>query len=157
MDKISEKILKILSSKEVNEEKISGIHLLEKLKYLIINELKTINNSDYENILNDYNNLGENSSKNIIENDLFFSHFNFYNESVSNIKTTIEHDTLYIIISGYKNITLYNSKNKTSSSLSLVKNTGIVLSNNSVRSEKIGPKSIIIDIVSKKDSLNIEK
>ena len=157
MDKISEKISKILSSKEVNEEKISGIHLLEKLKYLIINELKTINNSDYENILKDYNKLGENSSKNILENDLFFSYINFYNESISNIKTNIEHDTLYIIIRGYKNITLYDSKNKTSSSLSLVKNTGIVLSNNSVRSEKIGPKSIIIDIVSKKDSLNIEK
>ena len=157
MDKISEKISKILSSKEVNEEKISGIHLLEKLKYLIINELKTINNSDYDPIFKDYNKLGENSSKNILENDLFFSHINFYNESVSNIKTIIEHDTLYIVISGYKNITLYNSKNKTSSSLSLVKNTGIVLSNNSVRSEKIGPKSIIIDIVSKKDSLNIEK
>ena len=157
MEKISKKISKILSSKEVNEEKISGIHLLEKLKYLIINELKTINNSDYENILKDYNKLGENSSKNILENDLFFSYINFYNESISNIKTNIEHDTLYIIIRGYKNITLYDSKNKTSSSLSLVKNTGIVLSNNSVRSEKIGPKSIIIDIVSKKDSLNIEK
>ena len=42
-------------------------------------------------------------------------------------------------------------------SLFISKNTGIVLTKNTITSEKIGSGSIIIDIDSKKDSLNIEK
>ena len=46
---------------------------------------------------------------------------------------------------------------KNSTSLFISKNTGIVLTKNTITSEKIGSDSIIIDIDSKKDSLNIEK
>tara|TARA_Y100001960_G_C14207580_1_gene602747 strand:- start:58 stop:531 length:474 start_codon:yes stop_codon:yes gene_type:complete len=156
MNIIKEKVIKILSIKEVVEEKLFGIYLLEKLKYLIINEIKTIDNNILENILKEYDGLGKNCSDILLENDLLISNINFYKDSVSNIKTPIEHDTLFLVISGFKNINIYNSKNKKTLSLSILKNTGIVLSNNSISSEKIGPRSIIIDIVSKKDSLNIE-
>ena len=137
-------------------EKFFGIYLLEKLKYLILDDFKLIN-SDIENLLKEFDGIENSLSNSILENEFIISKLNFYKESISNIKNTYEHDTLSIVINGYKTITVFSSDNKKSTPFSLMKNTGIVLSNKTITSEKIGSRSIIIDIVSKKDTLNIEK
>ena len=49
---------------------------------------------------------------------------------------------------------LYDKKRKVS--LSIFKNMGIVLSENTITSEKIAAGSIIMDVVSEKKAMNIE-
>ena len=156
MDAILLKINSLLSNNSIFNNNIFGIYLLEKLKFIILDDLKSLDGEIIESILKEYDKLGKNISKPFLENDLIISNLNFYKESISSIKNVCEHDTLSIVLFGYKNISIFESDKK-SVSLSLTKNTGIVLSNKTISSEKIGTRSLIIDIVSKKDSLNIEK
>ena len=67
-------------------------------------------------------------------------------------------DSLSIVAYGLKNITISDFNNtKKSISLKLFKNMGIVLSQNTLISEKIASESIILDINSNISELNLEK
>ena len=156
MEKLIEKINHLLSSNYIVNEHIFGIYLLEKLKYLIINDLINIDKEIIENLSKEID-IVQNSSKKILENDSIIAYLNYYNDSISKIKSTYQHDSLSLVVAGFKIISIFHSDNKNSTSLFISKNTGIVLTKNTITSEKIGSGSIIIDIDSKKDSLNIEK
>ena len=159
MNTVLEKINNYINQNEQSiNDKIVGINYLEQLKYLIINDLATLDENIFKDAL-------EISKENKAESNFF--EFNtrslnlsikFIKESVSKIKTSINEDTLSIVAYGLKNITIVENKNiKKSVSLNLYKNMGVVLSQNTLVSEKIASGSIILDINSNKNILNIEK
>ena len=64
---------------------------------------------------------------------------------------------LSIVINGFKTVAIFDFyKNNKSISLSIPKNMGLVLSENTVTSENIASGSVILDIFYKKKVLNIE-
>ncbi|PPR44239.1 MAG: hypothetical protein CFH16_00773 [Alphaproteobacteria bacterium MarineAlpha5_Bin6] len=159
MNTVLEKINNYINQNEQSiNDKIVGINYLEQLKYLIINDLATLDENIFKDAL-------EISKENKAESNFF--EFNtrslnlsikFIKESVSKIKTSINEDTLSIVAYGLKNITIVENKNiKKSVSLNLYKNMGVVLSQNTLVSEKIASGSIILDINSNKNILDIEK
>ena len=87
MEKLIEKIKHSLSSNYSVNEHIFGIYLLEKLKYLIINDLINIDKEIIENLSKEID-IVQNSSKKILENDSIFAYLNYYNDSISKIKST---------------------------------------------------------------------
>ena len=146
------------NNSKINEN-IVGINYLEKLKYLVIDNLKDGQDKftldDLVAVLTKKNNQ---SIKFKFKNQSLFLSINLYNNSLSKIKLCYDNDTLSIVINGVKKISLfdlYDKKKKVS--LSIFKNTGIVLSENTIISEKIAACSIIMDIVSNKKAMNIEK
>ena len=146
------------NNSKINEN-IVGINYLEKLKYLVIDNLKNGQDKftldDLVAVLTKKNNQ---SIKFKFKNRSLFLSMNLYNNSLSKIKLCNDKDTLSIVIDGVKKISLfdlYDKKKKVS--LSIFKNMGIVLSENTIISEKIAAGSIIMDIVSNKKAMNIEK
>ena len=139
-----------------NHEKISNFYLLEKFKYLILEGVKGIHKDQINEIFK------------ILEKDKEFSHtINFnnivlllkislYDESHTKLKTKNKDDILTIALNGTKLISIFDLKNqKKSNNITIYKNTGIVLSQNTVTSEKISSGSMILNIFLSK--LNIEK
>ena len=155
LDKISEIIKK---NNETINEKIIGINYLEQLKYLIVNDLTLFDEKIFKDIL-------ANNKENKTEDYLFdFNNrsiklsINFFKDSISKINNTINKDNLSIVGYGLKNITINDKDNaKKSITLKLFKNMGIVLSQGTLVSEKIASGSIILDINSNKNELNLEK
>ena len=153
--KISEIIKK---NNETINEKIIGINYLEQLKYLIVNDLTLFDEKIFKDIL-------ANNKENKTEDYLFdFNNrsiklsINFFKDSISKINNTINKDNLSIVGYGLKNITINDKDNaKKSITLKLFKNMGIVLSQGTLVSEKIASGSIILDINSNKNELNLEK
>ena len=153
--KISEIIKK---NNETINEKIIGINYLEQLKYLIVNDLTLFDEKIFKDIL-------ANNKENKTEDYLFdFNNrsiklsINFFKFSISKINNTINKDNLSIVGYGLKNITINDKDNaKKSITLKLFKNMGIVLSQGTLVSEKIASGSIILDINSNKNELNLEK
>ena len=146
------------NNSKINEN-IVGINYLEKLKYLVIDNLKDGQDKfildDLVATLKKKNNQ---SIKFKFKNQSLFLSIILYNNPLSKIKLCYDNDTLSIVINGVKKISLfdlYDKKRKVS--LSIFKNMGIVLSENTIISEKIAAGSIIMDIVSKKKAMNIEK
>ena len=145
------------NNSKINEN-IVGINYLEKLKYLVIDNLKDGQDKftldDLVAVLTKKNNQ---SIKFKFKNQSLFLSINLYNNPLSKIKLCYGNDTLSIVINGVKKISLfdlYDKKKKVS--LSIFKNMGIVLSENTITSEKIVAGSIIMDIVSEKKAVNIE-
>ena len=146
------------NNSEINEN-IVGINYLEKLKYLVIDKLKNGQNifalDDLVAVLTEKNNQ---SIKFKFKNRSLILSINLYKNPLSKIKLCYDNDTLSVVINGVKKISifdLYDKKRKVS--LSIFKNMGLVLSENTITSEKIAAGSIIMDIVSKKNAMNIEK
>ena len=159
MEEVKNKLKEILENTKISiNDKVSGLHFLEQYKYLILQEIKEIESNFFINYLN---NTDKNEITPIdldIKDNPIISNLKSYKESVSKIKSTYTDDTLFIVIEGFIKISLSDSQNvKKVTSLSLPKNTGIVLSKNSITSEKIGSSSIILDIILKKNIFNIEK
>ena len=145
------------NNSKINEN-IIGINYLEKLKYLVIDNLKNGQDkftlSDLVAALTEKNNQ---SIKFEFKNRSLFFSLNIYKNPLSKIKLCYDNDTLSVVINGVKKISLfdlYDKKRKVS--LSIFKNMGIVLSENTITSEKIAAGSIIMDIVSEKKAMNIE-
>ena len=158
MKSIFEKINNSLTNNEsIINEKTFGIHFLEKLKYILLEELSKIDKSEIENLITDIQKNNFHSDKfcfNIIPLD---SNISFYKDAVSKIKSTYNQDTLSIILDGFKVISIFDfNDNKTSKALHISKNMGIVLSKETITSEKIGSDSLILDFVIKKVALDIE-
>jgi len=146
------------NNSKINEN-IVGINYLEKLKYLVIDNLKDGQDKftldDLVAVLTKKNNQ---SIKFKFKKQSLFLSINLYNKPLSKIKLCYDNDILSIVINGVKKISLfdlYDKKKKVS--LSIFKNMGIVLSKNTIISEKIATGSIIMDIVSNKKAMNIEK
>ena len=159
MEEVKNKLKEILENTKMSiNDKVSGLHFLEQYEYLILQEIKEIEINFFINYLN---NTDKNEITPIdldIKDNPIISNLKSYKESVSKIKSTYAEDTLSIVIEGFIKISLSDSQNaKKVTSLSLPKNTGIVLSKNSITSEKIGSSSIILDIILKKNIFNIEK
>ena len=149
MKTINDIIMK--SDEEINEN-IIGINYLEKLKYLIINNLKEdVDKAAIDDIVID---LEKNNNQSInfdFKNRSLVLSVDFYKDSLSKIKSSYGINTLSIVIKGNKVISLFdlNDKKKVIS-ISISKNMGLVLSENMITSENIAAGSIIMDIISEK-------
>ena len=146
------------NNSKINEN-IVGINYLEKLKYLIIDNLKDGQNKfTLDDLVAAFTKKNNQSIKYKFKNQSLFLSINLHKNPLSKIKLCYDNDTLSIVINGVKKISLfdfYDKKKKVS--LSIFKNMGIVLSENTITSEKIAAGSIIMDIVSEKKAMNIEK
>ena len=145
------------NNSKINEN-IVGINYLEKLKYLVIDNLKDSQDKfALDNLSAALKKKNNQSIKFKFKNRSLFLSINLYNNPLSKIKLCYDNDTLSVVINGVKNISLfdlYDKKKKVS--LSIFKNMGLVLSENTITSEKIAAGSIIMDIVSEKKAGNIE-
>jgi len=147
---------------EKNNNKINGnivgINYLEKLKYLVINSLRD-NQDEFtlDNLVTALKKKNNQSIKFKFKNQSLFLSINLYKNPLSKIKLCYNNDTLSVVIDGVKEISLfdlYDKKKKVS--LFILKNMGLVLSENTITNEKIAAGSIIMNIVSEKKAVNIE-
>jgi hypothetical protein len=157
MDILNKKIQDIVinNSKLINNN-IIGINFLDRLKYLLIE-----NNHLFEDLL--FQDLKEKTEDSEIKNQFdfdngsFLSRLNFYSKSVSKINNTLKIDTFFLIINGLNNIEIFDTINKEKSNfLNLSPKMGIVLTENTVISQKIAKGTIILEIAAIKKPLNIE-
>ena len=157
MDILNKKIQDIVinNSKLINNN-IIGINFLDRLKYLLIE-----NNHLFEVLL--FQDLKEKTEDSEIKNQFdfdngsFLSRLNFYSKSVSKINNTLKIDTFFLIINGLNNIEIFDTINKEKSNfLNLSPKMGIVLTENTVISQKIAKGTIILEIAAIKKPLNIE-
>ena len=139
-------------------ENIVGTNYLEKIKYLIINNLKdSQNKSTIDNLVDDLMKKNNQSKKFEFKNQSLILSINLYKDSLSKIKSCCNNDTLFIVIEGIKIISLFDLHNKKKKiSLSILKNMGLVLSENMITSENIAAGSIIMDIMTEKKAMNVE-
>ncbi len=148
---------------EINNSKINenivGINYLEKLKYLVIDNLKDGQDKfTPDDLVAAFKKKNNQSIKFIFKNRSLSLSINLYKNPLSKIKLCYDNDTLSVVINGVKEISLfdlYDKKRKVS--LSIFKNMGLVLSENTITSEKIAAGSVIMDIISEKKVVNIEK
>ena len=149
----------IVKNNNIINENIVGTNYLEKLKYLVISNLKD-NQAKFaiDNLVADLKKKNNQSTKFEFTNKSLILSMNLYKDSLSKIKSCYKHDTLSVVISGFKVISVFDLRDKKKKvSLSISKNMGLVLSENTIASENIVAGSIIIDIVSEKIGMNVEK
>ena len=147
----------ILDNNNVINKNIIGINYLEKLKYLIIDNLKNIDKFVLENLITDLKNSNNQSIKYKFKGDLLFSSICLNKDSLSRIKSAYNHDILSIVINGYKAVAIFDFDNNNKSTiLSIPKNMGLVLSENTVTSEIIASGSVILDIFYENNVSKIE-
>jgi hypothetical protein len=138
------------SNNQIND-KLTGINYLEKLKYILIDELKKLKTSELKDIQN------FEISKNYRNRHLLIR-FSKNPETLSKINNLISDDCLSIVLFGSKSIKLHeNEKPKDSHSLSLFSLTGIVMTKNSILSEVFSKDSTILDIYNISLDNNVEK
>ena len=145
------------NNSKINEN-IVGINYLEKLKYLVIDNLKDSQDKfTLDNLSVALKKKNNQSIKFKFKNQSLFLSINLYNNPLSKIKLCYDNDTASVVINGVKKISLfdlYDKKKKVS--LSIFKNMDLTLSKNTIISEKIAAGSIIMDIISEKKAMNIE-
>ena len=148
----------IIKNNNIINENIVGTNYLEKIKYLIINNLKdSQNKSTIDNLVDDLMKKNNQSKKFEFKNQSLILSINLYKDSLSKIKSCYKNDTLFIVIEGIKIISLFDLHNKKKKiSLSILKNMGLVLSENMITSENIAAGSIIMDIMTEKKAMNVE-
>ena len=145
------------NNSKINEN-IVGINYLEKLKYLVIDNLKDGQDKfTLDGLVEALKKKNNQSIKFKFKNRSLFLSINLYKNPLSKIKLCYDNDTLSVVINGVKKISLFDLHDKKRKvSLSIFKNMGIVLSENTITSEKIAAGSIIMDVVSEKKAMNIE-
>ena len=128
------------SNKQIND-KIIGVNFLEKLKYILIDELNKIeiNKIDLKK-----KQIAEDRSQN---KNLLIKIENFL-ETTSNIKYVCSDDKLSVVLKGSKliKVNLGSNDNK-SQTLNLFERNGIVISKNTTINEIISKNSLILDII----------
>ena len=146
------------NNSKINEN-IVGINYLEKLKYLVIDNLKDGQDKfTPDDLVAAFKKKNNQSIKFIFKNRSLSLSINLYKNPLSKIKLCYDNDTLSVVINGVKEISLfdlYDKKRKVS--LSIFKNMGLVLSENTITSEKIAAGSVIMEKISEKKVVNIEK
>ena len=121
-------------------EKINGINFLEKIKYSLIDRIKSIDLLNFEDINNKehYINNG---------NINFLIKIEKANENTSKIKKTIDNDNLTIILEGLKTISIHEKLiSKSVNQQYLSKYIGIVLAKNTIIDELITKGTILLNI-----------
>lgn len=121
-------------------DKILGVNYLEKLKYLLIDNLKNLKISSFDQIKNNeiLKTYGENILKIRIEN---------YSSDFSKIKNKISSDYLTIILNGKKTIEFHDILNsKFANKLNIFPFMGIVVSSNTTISELVSNETVLLDI-----------
>ena len=148
----------IIKNNNVINENIIGINYLEKLKYLVINNLKASQDKlAIANLAIDLKKNNNQSAKFEFKNLSLILSINLYKDSLSKIKLCHNNDILSVVLDGIKTISLFDLHNKNKkTSLSISQNMGLVLSENTITSENIAAGSIIMDIISEKRPLNVE-
>ena len=129
-------------------EKIININYLENIKFQLIEKLTVLE----KNILEDFK--SKLSVKKIFSKKHDFNtrsinySINYIENPISRIKHIIEKDILCIVLDGVKIISVFD-KNKSDKSIkiNMTKNTGVVLSQNTIINENINKKSIILTIL----------
>ena len=109
MDNIIHKIEKIIleNNSQINE-KIVGINFLEKLKYLILENLKSLNGSELENFSSELQQNNDQIKKfNFEERPLKVS-LNYYKNSLSKIKFPCINDNLSLVLKGLKAVSIFD-------------------------------------------------
>ena len=121
-------------------EKINGINFLEKIKYSLIDRIKSIDLINFEGI---------NNKEHYINN----GKFNFLikiekaNENTSKIKKNIDNDNLTIILEGLQTISIHEKLiSKSVNQQYLSKYVGIVLAKNTIIDELIAKGTILLNI-----------
>ena len=111
------------NNSKINEN-IVGINYLEKLKYLVINNLK--NSQDKftpDNLVDALTKKNNQSIKFKFKNQSLILSINLYKNPLSKIKLCYDNDTLSIVINGVKKISLFDLYDKKKNvSLSIFKN-----------------------------------
>ena len=147
----------LLEYENLNNESIIGINYLEKIKHFIINDLKKLEKSKLENLLLDVQNKNIQSEQVEINDSILTISINFFKDSFSKIKSSCSDDSLFIVINGFKTVSIFELNKKNTIGLMVIsKYQGIVVSKNTVLSENIASDSVILDIVSSKKILNVE-
>ena len=121
-------------------EKINGINFLEKIKYSLIDRIKSIDLLNFEDINNKehYINNG---------NINFLIKIEKANENTSKIKKTIDNDNLTIILKGLEIISIHEKLiSKSVNQQYLSKYVGIVLAKNTIIDELIAKGTILLNI-----------
>ena len=133
-------------------DKIVGVNYLEKLKFLLIDSLKEKDLSSFDNISKE---TVKELNKTYGENNLIIT-IQQYQESFTKIKNECINDLLNVVLQGFASLDIYHHKKENGShSLSLFPKTGIVVSRNTLISEKIIKNSLILKIVNIRDTSNI--
>ena len=139
-------------NKQIND-KIFGINYLEKLKYILIDQIEN-SKIKYDNLTN-VDDLF--ITKNLYGDNHLEIKLQYYNESVTKVKKKSLNDILIIVLKGFKTIDFFNDmKTKDNNSLSLSAKNGIVYSKNTIISEKTNKDSIVLYITNNRKVLNID-
>ena len=121
-------------------EKINGIKFLEKIKYSLIDRIKSIDLLNFENINNKEQYIN-NANINLL------TKIEKANENVSKIKKTINNDNLTIILEGLKIISIHEKLiSKSVNQQYLSKYLGMVLAKNTIIDEIITKDTILLNI-----------
>ena len=134
-------------------DKIIGVNYLENLKFLLIDTLNEKNFSLFNNVSDE---TAKELNKTYGENNLVIT-IQQYRKSLTKIKNECVNDLLSIVLQGFISLDIYQDKKENDFySLSLFAKTGIVLSKNTLISEKIIKDSLILKIVNIGDTSNID-
>ena len=121
-------------------EKINGINFLEKIKYSLIDRIKSIDLLNFENINNKEYYISNANINLLIKIEKV-------NENVSKIKKTIDNDNLTIILEGLKTISIHEKLiSKSVNQQYLAKYVGMVLAKNTIIDEIITKDTILLNI-----------
>jgi len=121
-------------------EKINGINFLEKIKYSLIDRIKSIDLLNFENIKNKERYINNANNNLLIKIEKT-------NENVSKIKKNIENDNLTIILKGLKTISIHEKLiSKSVNQQYLSKYLGMVLAKNTIIDEIITKDTILLNI-----------
>ena len=142
----------ISKNNDIINENIVGMNYLEKIKYLVINNLKdSQDKSAIDNLTADLEKKNNQSKQYEFKNQSLIFSIKLYKDSFSKIKSCYKNDILFIVINGIKTILLFDLHDKKKKiSLTISKNMGIILSKDTIANENIAAGSIILDIISEK-------
>ena len=131
-------------SNHIND-KILAVNYLEMFKFHFIDNIKK------NNFLSTLDIPDLEISKRYGNNNLLFKIQN-YKDSTSKIKNTLSENQLSIVLKGFKSIKIFkNIETKISIPFNLYKNTGIVLTKNTIISESVSKETAIFDVINSPD------
>ena len=129
-------------------EKITGIHYLENVKFQLIEKLTVLEKNIVENFKSELLVKKLFSKKHNFNTRSIDYSINYIEDSISKIKYAVEKDTLCIVLDGAKIISIFDKNKKNISiKIDMIKNKGVVLSQNTIINEIINKKSIILTII----------
>ena len=144
--KFLEKIFNQINNK-IND-KIVGINYLEIIKIELIKNLKDMDHKTINDLSSEIKSLKFFSKKMNINSRNIDINISLFEESLTKIKHRSDHNILYVVLNGLNNITVFDKfvQNR-SIDLKLIKNMGVVISENTILSENISKNSIILNII----------